>query len=52
MTTPSVATDVHQPFDVHVHLTTQITFNQVIAFDGFSELNNVRIFKIFNPNVR
>ena len=51
MATASIAADIHQSLDVHVDLTTKVTFNQV-AFDGFSELNYVSVFEILHADVR
>ena len=51
VTATTVATNVHQSLDVHVHLTAKVTFNEVVAFNGFSQFDDVCISKILYTNV-
>ena len=43
MTDASVATDVHQTFDVQLHFRTEVTFHFVLSTDNFTNLSGLII---------
>jgi hypothetical protein len=51
VTTTSVATDVHQAFDVHGFPTAQVTFDLIVTFDGFPQTGDIGITQIFDAGV-
>ena len=44
----AVATDVHQPLDVHLHFTAQRPFNDILVFDQLTDLLRL----VFRPFAR
>src|ERR1700759_5168260 len=41
MTQAAIRTEVHKAFDVHRHFAAQIAFDEVIAVDGFTDLDDL-----------
>jgi hypothetical protein len=46
MTQPAVATEVHEPLDVHVDLTTKVTFDLEVLVDAFADPLDVGLVEI------
>jgi hypothetical protein len=46
MTEPAVATEVHQPLDVHVDLTTKVAFDLEVLVDALADLLDVGLVEI------
>ncbi len=46
MTKASVATEVHEPLDVHVDLTTKVTFDLEVLVDAFADPLDVSLVEI------
>jgi hypothetical protein len=46
MTEPAVATEVHQPLDVHVDLTTKVAFDLEVLVDALADLLDVGLVAI------
>src|SRR5215471_12496958 len=44
-----IATKIHQPFDIHRGLASQIAFDEVVAIDHFADLQNLLIRKLRHP---
>src|SRR5690606_23342999 len=48
MAQAAVAAEVHQTLDVHRRLTTKVTFDLVVAVDGFADLQNLCVRQLMN----
>src|SRR5215475_338469 len=46
----SIATEIHEPLDVHRRLASQIAFDKIIAIDHFADLQNLLVGKLGNPS--
>src|SRR5262252_8007774 len=44
-----IATEIHEPFDVHRRLASQIAFDKIIAIDHFADLQNLLVGKLGHP---
>ncbi|MNU94612.1 hypothetical protein D3C71_845990 [compost metagenome] len=51
VTQAAVAAEVHQTLDVHRRIATQVTFDLVVAVDGFADLKNFSIRQLMNALV-
>src|SRR5262245_43107490 len=49
---PPVTADFHQPLDVHGDLLAQISFNAALFFDHATDLPDVFLRQILDPDVR
>ena len=48
MAEPAVATEVHEPLDVHVDLTTKVTFDLEVLVDAFADPLDVGLVEILS----
>ncbi len=46
MAEPSVAAEVHEPLDVHVDLTTKVTFDLEVLVDAIADLSDVILVEL------
>src|SRR5215472_13570816 len=44
-----VATKIHQPFNVHRGLASQVAFDEVVAIDHFADLQNLLVRELRHP---
>src|ERR1700731_2645002 len=51
MAQAAIAAEIHQTLDVHAGLTTQITFDQIVAVDHFTNLQHFLIAQLIDPTV-
>ncbi len=47
----AVAAEVHQPLDVHRHFAAQIAFHEIIAVDGFANLDDFGVGQVVDAAV-
>src|SRR5262245_2277593 len=49
MAEPAVATEIHQPLDIHRDLTPEIALDHIVAVDDFADLEHFRISQLGHP---
>jgi hypothetical protein len=52
MAQATIATQIHQSFDVHCDFTTQVTFNKVISVNRLTNLDHFRIGQLVHAPLR
>src|SRR5882672_4235752 len=48
----AVATEIHEPFDVHRHLAAQIALDEIVAVDHFADLDGFGLGQVMDPALR
>src|ERR1700738_5003667 len=51
MTQAAIAAEIHQTLDVHADLATQIAFDQIVAVDHFTDLQNFLVGQLIDAAV-
>src|SRR6516164_9881072 len=49
MSQPTVASEIHQPLDVHGHLTSEIAFHHVVSVNDFPDLEHFLVGELGHP---
>src|SRR5215468_8901184 len=44
-----IATEIHEPFDVHRRLAPQIAFDEIVAINHFADLQNLLVCELRHP---
>src|ERR1700761_3476462 len=51
VTQPAIRTEVHKALNIHRHVAAQIAFDEIVAVDGFTDLNDFVLCKIGNTAI-
>jgi hypothetical protein len=51
MATASVAANIHEALDIHGLLASQVSFDLIICFHGFSQSRHISLTKVFDSGI-
>jgi hypothetical protein len=52
MTQPAIATEIHQPLDIHRDLSSEISFNRIVSIDEFADTQYLVVGQFVHPPLK